>query len=41
VFVDVPETAESRQFFLEFKERVKARFQQLDVWVTSHPVDVL
>ena len=32
VFVDTPDVVESRQFFLEFKERVKARFQQIDIW---------
>lgn len=32
VFVDVVDTPESRQFFVEFKEVVKARFAQIDVW---------
>jgi hypothetical protein len=41
VFVDAPDVPDSRQFFLEFKERLKARFQQLDLWVTSYPVEVL
>lgn len=41
VFVDVPDTPESLQFFREFKERLKARFQQLEIWITSHPVDVV
>ncbi len=41
VFVDVPDLPENRQFFVEFKERLKARFEQLDIWITSHPVDVL
>jgi hypothetical protein len=41
VFADVPDLPENRQFFVEFKERLKARFQQLDIWITSHPVDVL
>ena len=40
VFTDVPDLPENRQFFLEFKERAKARFQQLDIWLTSHPIDV-
>ena len=40
-FIDVPDLPESHQFFLEFKERIKARFQQIDIWMTSHPVDVL
>jgi len=40
-FVDVPDVPEHRQFFKEFKQRLKQRFQQLDVWITSHPVDVI
>lgn len=41
VFVDVPDLPENRQFFLEFKERLKARFQQIDVWMTTYPIEVL
>jgi hypothetical protein len=41
VFVDVPDSPENRQFFLDFKERLKARFQQIDIWMTSYLVDVL
>jgi hypothetical protein len=41
VFVDVPDLAENRQFFVEFKEKMKARLQQLDIWITSYPVEVL
>jgi len=40
-FVDVPDLPEHRQFFIEFKHRLKARFDQLDVWITSHPMDVI
>ncbi len=41
VFVDVPDVAESRQFFVDFKERLKARFQQIDIWMTTYPIEVL
>ncbi len=41
VFVDVEDTAENRQFFVEYKELLKARFQQLDIWLTTHPLDVI
>ena len=41
VFVDVADEPESRQFFVEFKERVKARFQQLDIWLTTYLIEVL
>jgi hypothetical protein len=41
LFVDVPDNQEHRQFFTEFKERLKARFNQLDIWITSYPMDVI
>ena len=41
VFVDVPDAPESRQFFVEFKEHLKSRFQQLDIWMTTYPLEVL
>jgi hypothetical protein len=41
VFVDVPDETEARQFFAEYKERLKARFGQLDIWMTTYPVEVL
>jgi hypothetical protein len=41
VFVDVPDEPDARQFFAEYKERLKARFQQLDIWMTTYPVEIL
>ena len=41
VFADVEDTTENRRFFLELKERLKMRFQQIEIWLTSHPIDVL
>jgi hypothetical protein len=41
LYVDVPDLPEHRVFFKEFKEKLKQRFNQLDVWITSHPVDVI
>lgn len=40
-FVDVPDLPEHRQFFIEYKQKLKERFNQLDVWITSHLVDVI
>jgi hypothetical protein len=40
-FVDVADLPEHRAFFKDFKEKLKQRFNQLDVWITSHPVDVI
>ena len=41
LFVDVADTPENRQFFLQLKEQVKTDFQQFDIWLTSYPIDVL
>jgi hypothetical protein len=41
VFVDVADAPESRQFFVDYKERLKARFQQLDIWMTTYLIEVL
>jgi hypothetical protein len=41
LFVDVPDTPENHTFFVGYKETLKARFQQLDVWITTHPVEVI
>ena len=39
VFVDVPDLPENRQFFVAFKEKIKERFQQIDIWMTTHPIE--
>ncbi len=41
VFVDVPETTENRKFFLDYKAQLKTRFQQLEIWMTTYPVEVV
>jgi hypothetical protein len=41
VFVDAPDVPESRQFFKAFKERIKVRFNQADIWLTTYPIEVL
>ena len=40
VFIDVEDTPENRQFFHAFRDRMKARFRQVAIWMTSHPIDV-
>lgn len=39
--VDVDDTPENRRFFLEFKQKLKGRFQQLEIYVVTYPVEVL
>ena len=41
VFADVGDTAENRAWFVNFKERLKTDFKQIDIWMVTHPIDVL
>jgi len=41
VYVDVEPTPDVDRFFVNFKDQLKSRFQQLDVWLTAHSIDVL
>lgn len=41
VFVDVPDTVENRRFFVDFKELLKTRFKQIDIWMTTYSLEVL
>lgn len=39
VFVDVADSPQNRDFFVDFKERLKNRFLQIDIWMTTYPVE--
>jgi hypothetical protein len=39
--LDVEDSQENRAFFTNFKETLKTRFGQLDIWITSYIVDVV
>ncbi|MGQ0636292.1 MAG: hypothetical protein ACT4QC_16885 [Planctomycetaceae bacterium] len=41
VFVDAPDGRGARQFFKSFKQRLKKQFKQIDVWLTTYPIEVL
>lgn len=41
VFLDVADTPENHAFFVSYKEQLKTRFQQLDIWMTTHPIEVI
>ena len=41
VYVDVVDVSENRDFFLTFKETLKERFDQIDIWMTTYPLEVL
>ena len=41
IYVDVADLPEHREFFRVFKAQLLARFQQIDIWLTSYVIDVL
>jgi hypothetical protein len=41
LFVDVPDTSENREFFVHFKEKLKGRFQQLEIWLTTFRIELI
>lgn len=41
VFVDVADLPANREFFQDLKERLKDRFQQIEIWMTTYTVDVV
>lgn len=41
VIVDVTDLPENREFFRQYKECLKVRFQQIDIWMTTHTIDVV
>lgn len=41
IFVDTADTPETRQFFVDYKETLKAALQQIDIWMTTYPIEVL
>ena len=41
LFVDVADTAENHAFFVKYKEQLKTRFNQLDIWMTTYPIEVI
>jgi hypothetical protein len=41
VIVDSSQPDEARTFLRQYKEVLKARFEQLDIWITAHDVDLI
>ena len=39
--MDVSDLPESRQFISALKERLKDRFKQIDIWITTYPIEVV
>jgi|SRR5687768_2952936 len=40
IYVDTPDTPETRAFFVRFKKILKRRYRQHDMWITSYPIEV-
>jgi len=41
VFVDVADAPENREFFVAYKDQLKGRFRQLDIWMTTYLIEVI
>ncbi len=39
--LDVEDTIENRNWFLRWKETLKERFRQLEIWMVAIPIEVL
>jgi len=41
VIVDVEDTPENTEFFTQLKQRLKNRFQQLEIWIVSYEIRIV
>jgi len=41
LLVDVPSSAQADAFFRDYKETLKARFEQVDIWISAHEIQIL
>jgi hypothetical protein len=41
VFVDVDDVPEHRLFFDNYKEKLKVRFRQVEIWMTTYLIELL
>jgi len=39
LFVDVLATADNYRWFQDYKKTLMDRFEQLDIWMTRHPIE--
>ena len=40
LIIDVPGSGPADDFFRQYKEILKARFEQIDIWISSHEINV-
>lgn len=41
VFLDVPDSPDSTEFFRAYKQTLKGRFRQIDIWMVTFPVEII
>lgn len=41
ITVDVPESEDSETFFRRYKEVLKERFKQIDIWISSYSIEII
>ena len=41
IVVDVEDTPQNSEFFATFKQVLKERFRQLDIWIVSHEIRIV
>ncbi len=41
ITIDVPELTDSDAFFRQYKETLKERFKQIDVWISSYTIEII
>jgi hypothetical protein len=43
LFVDVVESEgeSAKQFFTEYKEELKIRFDQIEIWIATYPIEII
>ena len=39
--IEVEDTKENRNFFVKYKETLKERFKQIEIWITGLPIDII
>ena len=39
--VDIEDTPENQQFFVKFKQTLLERYEQIEIYIVSYPVDIL
>ena len=41
LFVDADDSEANIEFFVDFKERLKQRFDQIDIWIVTYLIEII